>query len=242
MRKKISIIALISFSLCFSLIAQEKRLKSINESETYYYNFGENIVHISGCKLLKGSAPTLSGYAALSKGMKPCPECMSIDSPAPHPRFSQTQPAPAFQSDIEKYPSRLMVGEFRGNKWGATQDQIKRSEKSKFIKKDIETLPGYEILVYQDTVGGLDAFIAYYFIENQFLGAKYIFTAEHVNKNLYLDDFANIKSSLIDKYKRPTIDNVTWSNDLYKNNSQDWGMAVSVGHLKFSTAWRYQIQ
>ncbi|GAI00643.1 unnamed protein product [marine sediment metagenome] len=38
----------------------------------------------------------------------------------------------------------------------------------------------------------------------------------------------------------PLGSNVTWRNDLYKEDYSNWGLAVSLGHLEYSSLWKNQ--
>jgi hypothetical protein len=80
--------------------------------------------------------------------------------------------------------------------------------------------------------------ISYYFAENQLVAGRYIFLSEHSNKNLYINDYDDIKESLIKKYGQPNVDRPVWNNDLYKNDPSEWGMAISVGHLSYTAGWQ----
>lgn len=39
------------------------------------------------------------------------------------------------------------------------------------------------------------------------------------------------------KYGKPDLDKIVWKNDLFKDNKQDWGTAISVGHLVYGAEW-----
>ncbi|MFX0208651.1 MAG: hypothetical protein ACFFDT_21905 [Candidatus Hodarchaeota archaeon] len=128
---------------------------------------------------------------------------------------------------------------FRGALWGASKEQVKKVEISEFIKEDKVggALKGLDNLVYKADVAGLDGMIIYYFAENLLTRARYIITESHSNKNLYIEDFKSIKSQLTKKYGFPERDDTIWSNDLYKGDPSEYGMAVSVGHLIYVAEW-----
>ena len=48
-----------------------------------------------------------------------------------------------------------------------------------------------------------------------------------------------MKALLISKYGEPSDKwpEQVWSNDLYKDNPEDWGMAICVGHLVYQSRW-----
>lgn len=44
---------------------------------------------------------------------------------------------------------------------------------------------------------------------------------------------------LIKKYGKTILDNdQKWFNDLYKDDYQQWGFAISLGHLSYNSSWR----
>jgi hypothetical protein len=120
---------------------------------------------------------------------------------------------------------------FRGTKWGQTKQQIKQIEKAKLIGDTSATL------VYKLTTCGFDALLGYNFTNNKLFRATYIFTEEHTNLNIFIDDYATIKILLMKIYGEPKEDKTDWSNDLLKNDRDKWGMAISMGQLAYFTTW-----
>jgi hypothetical protein len=120
---------------------------------------------------------------------------------------------------------------FRKTNWGMSKDQVKKTETGKIIKDD-------NVLGYQSKVAGLDALIAYIFVDDKLVRAKYIFTEKHSNRTDYLSDYSSIQTILNKKYGDPADDKTYWKNDLYKDDYQDWGMALAVGHLTKYSNWK----
>lgn len=120
---------------------------------------------------------------------------------------------------------------FRRTKWGFTVDQVRASEESQAIHQTDD------VLVYEDRVADKDFNVAYIFVSNKLVRAKYILKERHSNKADYLLDYATLKKVLKEKYGSPDEDESMWRNDLYKDDSDHWGMAVSVGHLILWSKW-----
>lgn len=124
--------------------------------------------------------------------------------------------------------------DFRKAQWGMTKEQIKRLENSS---------PLYEaddILLYDIELNGLPGIkvnCGYLFRDGEFFRGSYTFNSEHTNQNDYINDFKNIKSLFVKKYGKPQKDNVNWKNTLYKGNPEEYGFAVSMGHLNYFTFW-----
>jgi len=122
---------------------------------------------------------------------------------------------------------------FRKTNWGMSKSQVKNTEKDtgKIMRDD-------DILAYKSKVAGLDALIAYIFVDDKLVRAKYIFTEKHSNRNDYISDYTSIQKILNKKYGKPVDDKTHWKNDLYENEYQDWGLALSIGHLSKFANWK----
>jgi hypothetical protein len=67
----------------------------------------------------------------------------------------------------------------------------------------------------------------------------YYFERNHTNHNDYIDDYIDLKEALIKKYGEPSSDDIIWENNLHKDNLQEYGLAISVGHLEYLTQWTH---
>jgi len=120
---------------------------------------------------------------------------------------------------------------FRDAGWGTTREQVKRTEQNELISED------NKILMYAGKLLGMPATIGYIFIDNQLVRGKYLVEQPHTNKNDYISDFQKFKESLTRKYGSPSVDKEYWSDELYRGDQSQYGMAVSVGHLIYQAAW-----
>jgi len=101
--------------------------------------------------------------------------------------------------------------DFRKTNWGMSKEQVKTTEDKKPDFED-NTMLSYEV-----TISEKDFDCAYLFLEDKLYGSRYLFFEEHTNKNLYIDDYEELKEILTKEYGKPKIDKVTWKNDLFKN-------------------------
>jgi hypothetical protein len=120
---------------------------------------------------------------------------------------------------------------FRKTKWGMSKKEVKKTETGKIVRDD------EKVLVYNGIVSNIDALIVYIFASDKLVRAKYMFTPKHTNKNDYLIDYDNVKETLTKKYGSPQPDDSYWRNELYKDDYSEWGFAVSLGHLTYSSEW-----
>ncbi|AKP52690.1 hypothetical protein [Cyclobacterium amurskyense] len=127
--------------------------------------------------------------------------------------------------------SELTDSTFRKTVWGASKTQVKNDEKLELLHED------GNILAYQSTVLGFDALIGYIFTGDKLTRGKYIFQEEHSNKSDFISDYESLKKILTKKYGGPKKDQTIWKNDLYKDDYEDWGTAISIGHLLYYSTW-----
>lgn len=85
---------------------------------------------------------------------------------------------------------------------------------------------------------GKNCAVFYSLSEGKLYKVNVLFTEDHSFENLYIDDFETISEALQTKYGKPLVDtSYVWLNDLYKDNPQEHGFAVSVGHLAIMSQW-----
>ncbi|RFA06647.1 hypothetical protein B7R21_19185 [Subtercola boreus] len=83
----------------------------------------------------------------------------------------------------------------------------------------------------------LDATALYIFVEDVLTRAKYLINQEHSHDGAYLIDFLTLNDLLTQKYGQPNEVNEYWVNSLYQDSPEDWGLAVSAGHLSRYYVW-----
>jgi hypothetical protein len=130
----------------------------------------------------------------------------------------------------------LFAGEtnydFRKTNWGMSKEEVKATEKGKIID---ETKNKVEFMV-PDFDSNFEC--GYFFLEDKLYHTLYVFRGNFTNKNNYINEYEKWQEALIKKYGKPKKDyGAVWHNDLYKNDKQEWGMALSVGHLVYFTQW-----
>jgi hypothetical protein len=128
-------------------------------------------------------------------------------------------------SGSEKY-------DFRKTNWGMNKEQVKATEGK---KPDVEA---NALLKYKVNVDGRGFSCYYNFLEDKLYSCIYLFTGEHTDKNLYIDDYAEIKETLTYEYGKPELDiSGLWTNNLYKGDRSHWGFAIGVGHVTYGATW-----
>jgi len=121
--------------------------------------------------------------------------------------------------------------DFRKANWRMSKEQVKATEdKRPDLEEDTK-------LLYKVKIGENNFLCVYSFLKDKFYRSTYLFNETHTNKNDYIDDYERLKNVLIKKYGKPTTDRAVWKNNLYKDDKQDWGTAISIGHLEYRTLW-----
>lgn len=84
---------------------------------------------------------------------------------------------------------------------------------------------------------GKESLTAFMFAGGRLSTVGVMFPKKFVNANGYLDEYAELKGLLTEKYGKPADDSTDWRNRLYADDKSHWGTAVSVGHLRLTTQW-----
>lgn len=123
---------------------------------------------------------------------------------------------------------------FRGTKWGASKEDVKKTEKGK-LKEDM----GWALLFDAGKVSGMDAETLYAFTnDNRLAGAGYFFNPKNTATEKYIEDYNKIKASVTNKYGNPIVDNEYWDKDTSKKLYADSkGNAILMGNLRLHTEW-----
>lgn len=121
--------------------------------------------------------------------------------------------------------------DFRKTNWGMSKEQVKATEDKKPLDEDNN---GF---FYQINIDSMDFYCVYQFLEDKLYQGTYLFFGKHTNENDYIYDYENLKETLTKKYGQPKSDKIVWGNDLYKSDKQEWGLAISIGHLAYTASW-----
>lgn len=87
------------------------------------------------------------------------------------------------------------------------------------------------------SVVGLNADFTVVFENKTISSIGYMLREKHTNDNLYIEDYNIIIDGLTEKYGPPDAKNTNWLNSLYKDKEEEYGFAISAGHLTMTSAW-----
>ena len=91
-------------------------------------------------------------------------------------------------------------------------------------------------MLYKGNLGGKKFYISYSFTDNKLSRVVYIYNETHSNDNNYITSYDELKEVLTTKYQE-LRSAVTWKNDLFKDDEDKWGLAISAGHLALKSIW-----
>lgn len=121
---------------------------------------------------------------------------------------------------------------FRRSRWGDGRAAVVESE-------PIEPADETDVYVaYITQVAGLDCAAFFTFAQDQLVHGFYTIREEHSEPQASLNDYQRLGELLQTKYGDPVYDQIVWNNTLYQDEPSEWGMAVSVGHMRMFSQWQ----
>ena len=129
------------------------------------------------------------------------------------------------------------TSDFRKTSWGMDREQVVAAEGTP--PSQMRERGGEIVLRYESArLAGLDCRVVYILAKDKLVRTKYVFQQEHPEKNDFLADFAMVDAFLIGTMERPSDQRVSWHDEEYKTEPRRYGVAVSLGHLLYSTQWK----
>lgn len=124
------------------------------------------------------------------------------------------------------------AGDFREADWGMSMAEVKKAEKAAEYHDG-----SAEMLVYKGKLlGRFPVAILYNFSDGKLSRGTYLIEEPHSNPQLYIDDYEQIKKSLVQKYGKPVTEKTVRNGDLWGDPGEE-GIAVTHGYLIYFTQW-----
>jgi hypothetical protein len=102
----------------------------------------------------------------------------------------------------------------------------------------VQSLSGGKVLRYKRRVMERDCRIEYEFYRDRLEKTRYLFTQDHPQHSLYIEDFQQLNTQFTRQYGKPAEESKLWHEPTWKDDPNRWGHAVSLGHLSYRTCWR----
>lgn len=130
--------------------------------------------------------------------------------------------------------SQTAIADVRNVRFGMLKDEVQKIESEGEFSEDSGTYLFYNKL----KVAGLSSDLVYGFNDSdELFSVGYVLKENHTNKNLYIEDYEKLADGLTKKYGEPKKQDVEWSDSLYKDSPDDYGLAISAGHLTYRQLW-----
>ena len=125
--------------------------------------------------------------------------------------------------------------DFRNTRWGMSQAQVRASESGKPFQ-EFENAAGF---IYDKNVAGMKCSIAYVFVANMLVRARYTFHEEHSNPDQYIVDREKLHNILSKKYGDPDNDETIFiaNKEYYSRNRDKIGRGFATGDINRRSFW-----
>jgi hypothetical protein len=91
---------------------------------------------------------------------------------------------------------------------------------------------------YKTQILGKNFELHYLFAKDKLIGSLYKLDDNYLNADHFIQAYFQFKQLLTKKYGPPSREITNWLNDTHRYNTKKWGLAVSLGHLQYSTVWK----
>lgn len=131
---------------------------------------------------------------------------------------------------------------FRNVEWGLSMteliDVVVDQEYQNGLTKDGYNVSTDRFDIYDSTVGGYKCQISYFLVDGQFADGAYFLRENHSNNQLYYSDYTDLVAKYTKKYGKPITDKKEWiGGSIYKDEPENYGMAIAIGDLQMTTVW-----
>jgi hypothetical protein len=121
---------------------------------------------------------------------------------------------------------------FRYTRWGMTAEEVIASESG------LDPVEKSENMVkYKTQVLGKNVELVYLFFQNQLTGSSYQLDENYINSKHFITSYLGFKAALTRKYGPAKVEQTNWQNDALRNISSKKGLALSLGHVDYLSAW-----
>ncbi len=124
---------------------------------------------------------------------------------------------------------------FRKTKWGMSEKEVLASEKMKPASQDKNSID------YSTQVLNKNVLLSYSFIQDKLVQAYYLLRENHTDHNKYITDYEDFKKIIFEKYGNPAVDEYKWTNNLFRGQSDKYGLALASGHVFGVAVWNTEL-
>ncbi len=122
--------------------------------------------------------------------------------------------------------------DFRKTRWGMSQNEVLGSEEIVPVEKSDN------LLRYSTEVLGRNVDLLFSFVDEKLIEASYRLTENYLVSDHFIRVYSEFQDALREKYGVPQEQSITWVNNLYKKDRSKRGLALSLGHVAYNSAWK----
>ena len=121
--------------------------------------------------------------------------------------------------------------------WGKTRADIIRAE-GRPQSQDVRR--GVEVLTYRREIMRKMCQVEYILEANRLVSARVHLAENYADKSRYIEDYNKLRDFLTSKVGAPRADRTVWQDRSYERQNDCWGIALSQGHVEFSSEWLFR--
>jgi hypothetical protein len=121
--------------------------------------------------------------------------------------------------------------------WGTNRAGIIRAE-GRPQSQDIRR--GVEIMTYRREIMAKQCQVQYVLEANRLVAARVHLVENYADKGRYIEDYNRLHDFLVAKVGAPRTERTVWQDRSYERQSDCWGIALSQGHVEFTSEWVYR--
>ena len=118
--------------------------------------------------------------------------------------------------------------------WGTSRAEILRTEGR---PQSLDVSGNRETLTYQREVMNKKCRVEYILDHGQLISARLRLLENYADKARYIEDYNRVREFLTARVGTPRADRTVWQDHSYERQNDCWGIALSQGHVEFSSEW-----
>lgn len=124
---------------------------------------------------------------------------------------------------------------FAGTHWGDSKGQVRKlCPAAKRVKGQPDQL------ACATDLAGVPASATFVFGDDGLQRVQVEFTAYHAHKSEYIDDYRTVATALLERHGDSRSEDAFWTDDLYRDFPDQWGMALAAGMLRLTRSWQVE--
>lgn len=121
--------------------------------------------------------------------------------------------------------------------WGTSRAQVLRTEGR---PQSLDVSGSQETLTYQREVMKKKCRVEFILDRGRLISARLRLLENYADKARYIEDYNKVREFLTAQVGAPRADRTVWQDHSYERQNDCWGIALSQGHVEFSSEWVFR--